>query len=92
MYLISPNLKGHLGLHIFGVCDGHGFHGHKASEFVVKHFPGIIYKQIPNEMLHQNNITSIENLYSKLPFYLQRSFQEVHSRLIGSQAIETQLR
>lgn len=92
MYLIEPNLKGHLGLHLFGVCDGHGFHGHKVSEYVVNHFPNIFYKQIPKQMLHQNNIISLENLYSKIPYFLQKSFQEIHSKLVYNSGIETQLR
>lgn len=33
-YIIQPNMKGHLGLHLFSVCDGHGLNGHIVSKYI----------------------------------------------------------
>lgn len=32
--IINPKLKGNRIMHLFGVCDGHGKQGKKASEYV----------------------------------------------------------
>lgn len=51
VYIIEPNLKGHLGLHVFGICDGHGFDGHKVSEFIKLNYSDVLYKLFPEELI-----------------------------------------
>jgi serine/threonine protein phosphatase PrpC len=38
-YIIKPNIRGHLGLHLFSVCDGHGLNGHIISQFIKEQLP-----------------------------------------------------
>ena len=33
-YILMPNMMGKLGLHMFGVCDGHGANGHLVSQYI----------------------------------------------------------
>lgn len=78
VYIIEPNLNGNLGFHLFGICDGHGLHGHNISNHIKTHLSKVIYKQILPIYLKSNQLLQIEQFYSKLPFFLQRSFQEMH--------------
>lgn len=32
----------HLGIQVFGLCDGHGDYGHKVSHFIKSHYPPIL--------------------------------------------------
>lgn len=43
VYIIEPNIHGHLGLHVFGICDGHGIHGHKISNFIKSNLSNLLY-------------------------------------------------
>lgn len=58
---------GNLGLHMFGICDGHGLHGHLVSNFIKNLLATKILSYIPLNLIQTKSIENIEHLYSKLP-------------------------
>ena len=72
-FIIKRNINGILNFNIFGVLDGHGEHGHYASQFVsrfifnsIKNNPIIKKCSSPEEIyekITQNNYKLIENIF-----------------------------
>ena len=91
-YIIQPNLLGHLGLHLFGICDGHGLHGHSVSNFIKDNLSSKIMQQTPINLIQSKNISKTEQLYSKVPCILHNSFNQVNNDLRKQKHFDTQLR
>ena len=91
-YIIQPNIMGHLGLHLFGICDGHGPHGHAVSNFAKESLSTKIMQQTPSSLIQAKSLAKIEQLHSSLPAILHNSFLQVHKDLSRQEQFDTQFR
>ena len=66
---------------MFGICDGHGLHGHSVSNFIKDNLSSKIMQQTPINLIQSKNIAKTEQLYSKVPCILHNSFNQVNNDL-----------
>jgi serine/threonine protein phosphatase PrpC len=80
-YVLVPNMMNSLGLHLFGVCDGHGQNGHFTSQFCKEFMPQIFEKFIKEETPYEDN-SRLEEFYEKVPKIMEKMFLTTHDEMI----------
>ena len=86
-YILLPNIMGKLGMHFFGVCDGHGSVGPHVSQYIKQEMPHRFMQHL--EMCKYfkhgkaSSIIELEQFYHQVPTYLHNTFNLIHQELIN---------
>eukprot|EP00475_Leptophrys_vorax_P040166 TRINITY_DN7404_c0_g1_i1.p1 TRINITY_DN7404_c0_g1~~TRINITY_DN7404_c0_g1_i1.p1 ORF type:complete len:414 (-),score=121.42 TRINITY_DN7404_c0_g1_i1:62-1303(-) len=71
-YILHPKLFGKSDLGLFGVCDGHGEHGHQVSAFVREKLPSA-FEELGEEKVRSNPVESIKAAVTQLVAWLGKT-------------------
>lgn len=89
-FFARPNCVAGEEVSMFGVCDGHGAHGHRISAFIANNLPVLLEERLLSEFRSKKKPVGSREIKEMLMVCTRGALEELVNRLYAREDIDTQ--